>query len=86
MKRYVHQLLTDIQIATTNVQRPFTDSDENLINWLSDEEEERTAPRIPLEDWTGIRKAQLPPQEYLDDERQRSARSGHLCGARLGHS
>lgn len=68
MKRYVHQLLEDIQIATTNVQRPFTDSDENQIYWLSDEEEERTAPRIPLEDWTGICKAQLPPQEYLDDE------------------
>ena len=68
MEQYLTQLLADIAQATENVERPYSDLSEAEWFCLSDEEEERTAPRRPLEEWTGIRKIQLPTQEQLDDE------------------
>jgi len=66
--RYIEQLLSDIAFATENVEEPYCEGRGDLWAWISDEEEERTAPRRPLEEWTGIRKAALPPVERLSDE------------------
>ena len=71
MERYVEQLLEDIACATENVDWPYREAGLGIHDWVSDEEEERTAPRRPLEEWTGIRKAQLPPAEQLDDDQVR---------------
>jgi hypothetical protein len=68
MERYLHQLLDDIAFAAENVDFPYCENRGDIWAWISDEEEERTAPRRPLEAWTGIRKVALPPAEQLTDE------------------
>lgn len=68
MEQYLTQLLADIAQATENVERPYSGRDGELSFWISDEEEERTAPRRALEEWTGICKVQLPSAERLNDE------------------
>ena len=68
MERYVQQLLKDIAYATENVDWPYREREHGILDWISDEDEERTAPRRPLGKWTGIRKAELPPVEVLSDE------------------
>jgi hypothetical protein len=69
MENYVRQLLTDIAYSTGNVVSPYIDGDEmDIHDWISSEEEDATAPVRDLEEWTGIRKEQLPPQEMLSDE------------------
>ncbi|MBI4648139.1 MAG: hypothetical protein HY738_16525 [Bacteroidia bacterium] len=69
MERYLEQLLADIAFATQNVRLPFVEQEEvSLFDWVSEEEEERTAPTRQLEEWTGISKVQLPPPEMLSDE------------------
>ena len=68
MKEYLDQLLADIARATGHVEWPYTDYQDNELFWISEAEEERTAPRRSLEEWTGIRKAQLPPHDQLDDD------------------
>ena len=68
MKRYIEQLLADIAFATGNVQEPYRERERSLWDRVSDAEEEATAPRRPLEEWTGIRKVALPPVEKLDDD------------------
>lgn len=68
MERYIEQLLADIVYATENVQEPYRERESDIWAWISDEEEERTAPRRQLEEWTGIRKVALPPVEKLDDD------------------
>jgi hypothetical protein len=68
MKRYVEQLLADITYATENVEWPYEECESGIEGWMSDEEEERTAPRRDLEEWTGIHKTQLPPEDRLTDE------------------
>jgi len=68
MERYVEQLLSDIAYATEHVDCPYQQRECSIHDWVSDEEEERTAPRRPLEEWTGIRKVQLPPVERLTDD------------------
>jgi hypothetical protein len=70
MERYVEQVLADIAFATENVDLPFREREDG-IHWMSDEDEERRAPRRPLEEWTGIRKVQLPPVELLSDDQVR---------------
>jgi hypothetical protein len=67
MEKYIEQLLEDIAYATENVSLPYVDREVNLHDWISDEEEDRTAPVRNLEEWTGIGKAQLPPHEMLTD-------------------
>lgn len=67
MERYVKQLLTDIEYATENVSWPFTKEDTDLRDWISAEEEDKTAPVRELEAWTGISKEALPPVEKLTD-------------------
>lgn len=68
MKRYIEQLLADILYATGNVSSPFVEKELNPHDWLSDEEEEKTAPVRNLEEWTGITKEMLPPAERLNNE------------------
>ena len=68
MERYIKQLLNDIAYASENVSVPFTEEKLEIHDWISDEDEDKTAPIRNLEDWTGIRKEQLPPSEMLSDE------------------
>ena len=68
MERYVEQLLADIAYATENVAWPYWEREVDIHDWVCDEEEEQTAPRRPLEKWTGIRKVELPPGERLADD------------------
>ena len=68
MEKYLNQLLTDIADATENVSWPFVEKELQLHDWITDEEEEKTAPVRKLEEWTGISKEQLPPDEMLNDE------------------
>ncbi len=66
MERYIEQLLADIAHATENVSWPYVKKESyDLHDWISPKEEERTAPVYQLEEWTGIRKEQLPPVEKL---------------------
>ena len=71
MERYVEQILDDIKNATENVSWPYQERDLDIHDWMSDDDEERVAPVRRLEEWTGIRKADLPPVEKLNDEQVR---------------
>ncbi len=68
MHRYIEQLLSDIAHATENVDLPYRERDSDVWAWMPDSQEERVAPRRPLEQWTGIIKAALPPAEQLDED------------------
>lgn len=69
MDKYLQQLLADLQLATENVAWPYPERESvALSDWISDEEEEKTAPRIQLEEWTGIQQSQFPPQHLLSDK------------------
>ena len=69
MERYISQLLSDIAYATENISWPYIKKESyELQDWIPEEEEDRTAPIRELEDWTGIRKEQLPPKEKLTDD------------------
>src|SRR5437762_13903 len=68
MENYLKQLLSDIADATENVSLPFVEKELELHDWLSEEEEEKTAPIRNLEEWTGISKEQLPPAEMLTND------------------
>lgn len=68
MKKYIQQLLSDIAYTTEHVRLPFVEHSFELHDWLSDEEENKTAPVRNLEEWTGISKEQLPSHEMLNDE------------------
>jgi hypothetical protein len=72
MENYIQQLLTDISHATENVSVPFVERSFELHDWISEEEENKTAPVRNLEEWTGISKEQLPPDAMLTDEHVRS--------------
>jgi hypothetical protein len=67
MEKYITQLLSDIEFATQNVAYPFATHNLQLSDWVSEEEENLTAPIRNLQDWTGIGKDQLPPHEMLSD-------------------
>ena len=68
IERYVEQLLADIAYATENVEWPYRERESDILSWVSDADEERTAPRRSLEEWTGIRKTELPPVDSLNDD------------------
>lgn len=71
MDKYLQQLLQDLKQATQKVtwSYPLSQTDVNALeDWLPDTEEEKTAPRICLEEWTGIQQSQFPPAERLSDE------------------
>jgi hypothetical protein len=54
MEKYIHQLLSDISNAIGNIKLPFYEAELNIHDWISDDEENRTAPIRNLEEWTGI--------------------------------
>lgn len=68
MEKYFKQLIDDIHQATQNITWPFPISNLEFWDWIPDKEEKQTAPRIPLEEWTGIKKEQLPPENMLTDQ------------------
>ncbi|MEO6252892.1 MAG: hypothetical protein ABIO79_06285 [Ferruginibacter sp.] len=68
MEKYISQLLADIAYATKNVSLPFMEKGLDLQDWISDEEEDKTAPVRNLQDWTGITQESLPPATMLNDE------------------
>ncbi len=65
MQHYIDQLLTDIAEAIENLSWPFAEKELQLHDWISDEEEDKTAPIRNLEEWTGIKTAMLPPEAML---------------------
>lgn len=68
MQNYLLQLLTDIQHASENISSPYADTANGICDWITDEEEEQTAPVRNLQDWTGIHAEMLPPESMLNDE------------------
>jgi hypothetical protein len=68
MQKYISQLLDDIKFATANVSLPFVEKELDLHDWITEEDEEKSAPVRNLEDWTGIRMEMLPPEEMLNDD------------------
>ncbi len=68
MKKYIDQLLEDINYAAANVSLPFIDKDVELFDFISDEEEDKTAPDRNLQEWTGINAEMLPPAVMLDEK------------------
>ena len=68
MFRYVEQLASDIAHATENVTWPWVEKELQWDDWISDEDENKTAPIRDLEEWTGIRKEMLPPETMLVDK------------------
>src|SRR5260221_13720918 len=67
MEKYILQLLSDIACTTENRSWPFLRKDLDFFDWISPDEEERTAPVRSLEGCTGITKEQLPPSEVMSD-------------------
>lgn len=67
MKRYLHQLLSDIQAATENIV-PSIETGLSLHDWISAEAEEGNAPTRNLCDWTGITPEMLPPSAMLSEK------------------
>ncbi|MFI5164449.1 MAG: hypothetical protein ACHQHP_04290 [Bacteroidia bacterium] len=69
MERYLEQLLSDITHASANISWPYVKKESyELHDWIAEEEEDKIAPVRQLEEWSGIRKEQLPPAEMLNDE------------------
>ena len=68
MEKYLQQLIDDINNATQNISWPVVEKQENIWDWVSEEEEDRTAKIRDLEEWTGIRKEMLTPESLLNDK------------------
>jgi len=68
MEKYVDQLLQDIEAAIEIAKTPTESRSYEIWEWLSEEEEDRTAPVRELEDLTGIKQEQLPPSSLLADD------------------
>lgn len=68
MEQYLMQLLNDIAVATENVNVPWPETNWDICDWVSEEEEDKQAPVRNLQEWTGIYQEQLPPAEMLTDE------------------
>ena len=67
MEKYVQQLLEDLAQATENLSWPYPDEPLDLADWISSEDEDRTAPTRELESWTGIKKEMFPPAARLSE-------------------
>lgn len=68
MEEYVKQLLADIATASKNARFYFPKRKFSYREWISEEEEEKTAIERQFDEWTGIRKVLLPPEDLLTDE------------------
>ena len=67
MQKYIEQLLSDIEYAAANVSMPFIEKEVELVDFISDEEEDKTAPVCNLQECTGITEGMLPPAAMLND-------------------
>jgi hypothetical protein len=72
MQHYLEQLLGDIAHAVDNAKNASAEQQFDLCDWISEEEEERTAPVRNLQELTGIYQEMLPPAEMLNDEQLHS--------------
>lgn len=72
MQRYLEQLLGDIAIAIDNAKYATAEQKYDLCDWISEEEEERTAPIRNLQELTSIYQEMLPPAEMYSDEQLHS--------------
>jgi hypothetical protein len=72
MQRYIEQLLVDIATAIENDKNLSSQRHFDWCDWISNEEEERTASICDLQEWTGIYKEMLPPVDMLTDEQVHS--------------
>jgi hypothetical protein len=68
MQNYLRQLLNDISNAEQNNSNPFADTKIDIHDWISDEEEDKTAPVHNLQEWTGIFGEMLPPERLLSND------------------
>ncbi len=68
MQHYISQLLADIAEAIENLSWPLTETALQLQDWVSEEEENTTAPVRHLEEWAGIKQEMLPPETMLSDD------------------
>jgi hypothetical protein len=68
MQKYIEQLLSDIDYAAANVSMPFIDKDVEWVDFISDKEEDKIAPVLKLNDWTGINSEMLPPATMLEEK------------------
>ena len=66
MQNYLEQLLNDIDYATQHAD--FPEGGREIWDWMSEKEEEQTAPVRNLQEWTGISADALPPESMLNDE------------------
>ena len=70
LQRYIDQLLTDIEVATNNVPASYhtweeqADEEFGLLPWMEDAD---NAPKKSLEEWSGLKKEQFPPESRLTD-------------------
>ncbi|MEL7020794.1 MAG: hypothetical protein AAGK47_04250 [Bacteroidota bacterium] len=67
MKRYLAQLLSDIEQAKRQPPQLYNKLKENIFEWLPREEDEQQAPKKTIEAWTGIQQYALPPVDRLQD-------------------
>ncbi len=71
LQRYIDQLLADIEVATSNVpdyEHPWeeqTEEEFGLLPWMEDPD---NVPKKSLEEWSGLKKEQFPPESKLTDE------------------
>lgn len=72
MERYMQQLMEDIETARQNLPQLWQEAEVDICDWLSQEEDERQAPRKTVAEWTGIQQAQLPPADRLTPEQLHS--------------
>lgn len=68
MDKYLQQLLQDISISALHADFPGEKGMFSLADFVAEEDEERLAPVLNLEEWTGIKQDALPPSSILNDE------------------
>ncbi len=66
MKKYLDQLLNDIEAAIAKLPAP-PEGGYELWEWVSEEEENRNAPIRNLQEWTSIYVDMLPSESLLNE-------------------
>jgi hypothetical protein len=67
MKKYVQQVLTDIEFATRRMNSVFPGVELTIRNWIRSEVEDAHAPLSRLNELTGISMEMLPPAVMLQE-------------------
>lgn len=67
MKRYLAQLISDIDQARLNPPQLYKEAEIDIFEWLPPDEDEQQAPKKTIEEWTGIKQYALPPANRLKD-------------------